>query len=141
MYASYMSKTLTHIVPALAPQLDGVGDYALNLALHLRQSHGIQSRFIVCDPQWDGPSRVEDFAVRRLRIRNEAGVWSLLAQVKERHSAVLLHYAGFGYHKLGVPLWLYLGIKSWLAERAGGPAGGSKQFSTVFHELWSWSDK
>src|SRR5271170_715631 len=122
MYASYMSKTITHIVPALAPQLDGVGDYALNLALHLRQSHGVESRFIVCDPQWDGPSRVEDFAVRRLRLRNEAGIWSLLASPKEQHPDVLLHYAGHGYDKRGVPLWLYLGIKSWLAESGCGSA-------------------
>src|SRR6266481_2252068 len=94
--------TLSQIVPALHPQIDGVGDYALNLARHLRQLHGIQSRFIVCDPQWDGPSRVEDFSVRRLRLQNEAGVWSLLASAKEPHTAVLLHYAGHGYHKLGV---------------------------------------
>ena len=129
--------TLTHVVPALAPQIDGIGDYALNLALHLRQAHGIESRFIVCDPQWDGASRVEDFAVRRLRVRNEAGIWSLLASSKEQASSVLLHYAGHGYHKLGVPLWLYLGIKSWLAEFTDSP----KQFSTVFHQSWLSSAK
>jgi hypothetical protein len=132
--------TLTHIVPAFAPQMDGIGDYALNLAQHLRQAHGIESRFIVCDPQWDGPSRVEEFGVRRLRIRTEAGIWSLLTSTKEQSAAVLLHYAGVGYHKLGVPLWLYLGIKSWLTEGANRHAGGIKQFSTVFHELWSSSE-
>ncbi len=133
--------TLTHIVPALAPQIDGIGDYALNLARHLRQAHGIESRFLVCDPEWDGSSRLEEFGVRRLRVRTAAGIWSLLASTKKPSAAVLLHYAGAGYHKQGVPLWLYLGIKSWLAEGASGAGNGRKQLSTVFHELWSSSDK
>src|SRR5258707_3620265 len=129
--------TLSQIVPALHPQIDGVGDYALNLAIHLRDLHGIQSRFIVCDPEWDGPSRVEGFLVRRLRVRNEAGIWCLLAASKERHPAVLLHYTGYGYDKRGAPFWLYRGIKSWLAEFTRGPAASQKRFSTVFHELWT----
>ncbi|MBC8096448.1 MAG: glycosyltransferase [Akkermansiaceae bacterium] len=129
-------ETITHIVPALPPQIDGVGDYALHLARRLRSDHGINSRFIVCDPDWNGPSRLEDFVVRRLRLRNEAGIWSLLAAVKE-NPAVLLHYVGYGYHKRGVPIWLYRGIHSWLAEQNGN----RKQFSTVFHELWASSSK
>jgi hypothetical protein len=128
--------TCIHIVPAMSPQIDDVGDYALNLALHLQQSHGVQSRFIVCDPGWNGPSRVAGFVVRRLRLRTEAGIWSLLASAKEKESAVLLHYVGHGYDKLGVPLWLYRGIKSWIEEEAGQQADGKKQFCTVFHELW-----
>src|SRR5580658_9714663 len=98
--------TCIHIVPALPPQIDEVGSYALNLAFHLRQLHGIQSRFIVCDPDWNGPSRLEGFVVRRLRLRTEAGIWGLLASAKEKESAVLLHYDCYGYDKLGVPLWL-----------------------------------
>jgi glycosyltransferase involved in cell wall biosynthesis len=125
--------TLAHIVPGLQPQIDGVGDYALNLAHHLRESHGIQSRFIVCDPQWDGPSRVDGFAVRRLRVRNEAGIWSLLASAKEQNATALLHFTGYGYQQLGVPFWLYRGTKSWLADNASD----DKQLFTVFHELWS----
>src|SRR5271155_6236900 len=96
--------TCIHIVPALSPQLEDVGDYALNLALHLQRLHGIQSRFIVCDPEWNGPSRLEGFQVRRLRIRSEAGIWGLLASAKEKDGAVLLHYTGYGYDKLNAPL-------------------------------------
>jgi hypothetical protein len=128
------TNTCIHIVPALPPQIDDIGGYALNLALRLHQSHGIQSRFIVCDPEWNGPSRVEGFAVRRLRLRTEAGIWSLLASAKEKDGAVLLHYAGYGYDKLGVPLWLYQGIKSWLGEQTGQSATGQKKLCTVFHE-------
>jgi hypothetical protein len=130
--------TFTHIVPALPPQIDDVGGYVLNLALRLQQSHGIESRFVVCDPQWNGPSRVEGFVVRRLRFRTEAGIWSLLASrekaSKEMDNAVLLHYAGRGYDNLGVPIWLYRGISSWLGEHTGRFTGNQKPFCTVFHE-------
>jgi hypothetical protein len=130
------TSTFIHIVPAMSPQIDDVGDYALNLAIHLQQSYGIQSRFIVCDPEWNGPSRVEGFLIKRLRLRSEAGIWGLLASAKEKDCTVLLHYSGYGYDKLGTPFWLYCGIKSWIEEQAGRPAASQMQFCTVFHELW-----
>jgi hypothetical protein len=64
-----------------------------------------------------------------------------VGSVKEQHAAVLLHYTGHGYDKLGAPFWLYRGIKSWLAEHSRGAAGSPKQFSTVFHELWDSAPK
>src|SRR5579872_2346938 len=127
---------LSQIVPSLHPRPDPVGDYALDLAIQLRERYGVQSRFIVCDPDWDGPSRIEGFIVRRLRIRNEAGIWCLLAAAKEPNAAVLLHYSGYGYDKLGTPFWLYRGIGSWLNEFAHGAPDTRRHFSTVFHELW-----
>jgi glycosyltransferase involved in cell wall biosynthesis len=133
--------TCIHIVPAMSPQINDAGDYALNLAFHLQQSHGIQSRFIVCDPDWEGPSRVEGFAVKRLRLRSEASIWGLLAASKEKDCAVLLHYAGYAYEKSGAPFWLYRGIKSWIEEQNGRPSGNQPQFCTVFHELWRSGSK
>jgi hypothetical protein len=65
----------------------------------------------------------------------------LLASAKEQHSSVLLHYLGHGYHKRGVPFWLYRGIKSWLAEQTGASVDNHRQFSTVFHDLWPSSVK
>ncbi|HUA67603.1 MAG TPA: hypothetical protein VMA13_03560 [Candidatus Saccharimonadales bacterium] len=131
---------LTHVVPTLPPQTTDMGKYALDLACQLRDQHDINSQFILCDPKWNGPSRIDGFPVRRLRFPNEAGLWSLLASIKSK-PAVLLHYDGYGYHKHGVPTWLYQGIKSWLTERNCGPAQCHKQFSTVFHELWGTSAK
>jgi hypothetical protein len=135
------NETIVQIVPSLAPQPHGIGEYAMNLALRLRKSEGIQTQFIVCSPAWNGPGRVDGFPVRRLRFQNEAGIWSLLASAKVKHSTVLLHYLGDGYHRLGVPFWLYRGIKSWLAEGAGASAAGPNQLATVFHELWRSSAK
>src|SRR5687768_15729599 len=112
------SPAITHIVPALARQIDVVGDYALDLAGHLRERHGLKSQFIVCNPNWQGPSRVEEFAVRRLRMRDEAGIWMLLSSSKGP-TMPLLHYVGYGYQKRGVPIWLWRGIRSWLREQGG----------------------
>jgi hypothetical protein len=128
------AKIIIQIVPALRPKKDGAGDYALNLALELRAAYGIQSRFIVCDPGWTGPGRIEDFGVQRLRVRNEAGIWSLLSSAKEQRPPVLLHYCAYGYNKQGVPLWLHQGIKSWLDEQSSSDAGGDKQLVTFFYE-------
>jgi hypothetical protein len=126
-------KIILHIVPALRPQSDGAGDYALKLALELRESYSIESRFIVCDPKWGGLGRIEDFVVQRLRIRSEAGIWSLLSANKLQNIPILLHYCPYGYQKLGVPLWMYRGIKSWLGEQGSLTVGGDKRLFTVFY--------
>jgi hypothetical protein len=123
---------ITHIVPAMLPQKDGAGDYALNLALGLRKQYGIQSNFLVCDPGRDGPARVEGFGIQRLRVRNEACLWSLLAAVKKEGSALLLHYCAYGYHKQGIPFWLLRGINSWVEEQQT-VSGGGGEFNTVFY--------
>jgi hypothetical protein len=126
-------KIILQIVPALRPQSDGAGDYALKLALELRESYNIESRFIVCDPKWNGSGRIEDFVVQRLRIRSEAGIWSLLSSNKLPHIPVLFHYCPYGYQKQGVPLWIYRGIKSWLGEQGSPAASGDKRLFTVFY--------
>jgi glycosyltransferase involved in cell wall biosynthesis len=126
---------LTHLVPTLPPNTGELGEYALSLARHLRDCCGINSQFILCDPDWNGPARIDGFPVHRLRFPNEARLWGLLASLKD-DPTVLLHYDGNGYEKHGVPTWLYFGIKSWLADGNGRPTQSHKQFFTVFHELW-----
>jgi hypothetical protein len=65
----------------------------------------------------------------------------LLAAIKEPRPAVLLHYCAYGYHRQGLPLWLYQGIHSWLGEGGGGGAGRQRQFSTVFYETMATAAK
>jgi hypothetical protein len=131
---------LTHVVPTLPPKTGDAGGYALDLARQLRDQYGINSQFILCNPNWDGPARIEDFVVRRLRFPNEAGLWGLLASIKDKPT-VLLHYDAYGYHKHGLPIWLYQGINSWLSERDRKSGQSDKQFSTVFHDLCELSAK
>ena len=48
-----MSNLATIIsVPRLPPAIDGVGDYALNLARQLRKDFNIQTHFIVGNSTW-----------------------------------------------------------------------------------------
>jgi len=136
-----LDKTLVHIVPGLRPRMDGAGEYALNLALELRQAHGINSQFIVCDPERDDSGWVEGFAVQRLRVKNEACIWSMLPLAKNQFPAVLLHYCAYGYNRQGFPLWLHQGIQSWLDEGGGAASGSKRQFSTIFYETLGTSVK
>ncbi len=116
----------THIVPQFAPVIDGVGDYALGLARNLRGLHGINSRFIVCDPQWTGSAEVDGFAVAGPGTFRNTG----LASALQGSDTAILHYVGYGYHPRGTPVWLADGVEEW-------KAGGGRRLLTVFHEIWS----
>jgi hypothetical protein len=54
-------RTIYQIVPRLPPLIDGVGDYSLQLARTLRENHNIDSKFIIGDPSWLGPTELEGF--------------------------------------------------------------------------------
>ena len=87
------------IVPKLPPAIDGLGDYALNLARKLRQNFGIETHFIVGDPQWVGENCIEGFPVSQVSTHSAQTLLTLLSNT---HSAtVLLHYVGYGYAKIG----------------------------------------
>src|SRR5678809_1449918 len=49
---------IVQIVPRFAPAICGVGDYARWLATKLERSHGINTRFVVGDPTWNGGAHV-----------------------------------------------------------------------------------
>jgi len=66
------------IVPRLPPAIDGVGDYALNLARQLRKDFNIQTHFIVVNPIWQGASEIEGFPVTHICDRNANKLVELL---------------------------------------------------------------
>lgn len=45
---------IIQIVPQLPPAINGLGDYALNLARQLRQDFAIETHFVVGDHSWTG---------------------------------------------------------------------------------------
>ncbi|MHC5830485.1 MAG: glycosyltransferase family 1 protein, partial [Nostoc sp.] len=59
---------ITSIVPRLPPAIDGVGDYALNLARQLRKDFNIQTHFIVGNPTWTGAAEIEGFPVSQISM-------------------------------------------------------------------------
>lgn len=118
---------IIQIVPGLPPVINGVGDYALNLARQLRQDSGTQTRFIVGTSDWIGVPNLTDFSISQLSKRSPATLYALLAQ--QTASTVILHYVGYGYAKRGCPGWLVDGLLRW-------KAGSSKaRLITMFHEI------
>lgn len=126
-------KRITQVVPQFAP-VDGVGDYALNLALWLRKEYGVETRFVVCDLRWPKREEVEGFAVEKMTCWAAA---ELTARLEGGGGdPVLLHYVGYGYQHRGVPLWLAEGLMNWKA--AGVRKGVAPRLITNFHEIWSF---
>jgi hypothetical protein len=118
------------VLPRLPPAIDGVGDYALNLARQLRQDFGRGTHFVVGDPHWSGRVPVEGFSASQVI---EQSAIAFLAQLPSDSSAtVLLHYVGYGYAKRGSPFWLVEGLQRWRA------AEKQRILITMFHELYAF---
>src|SRR4051812_20716814 len=98
------------IVPRLPPSIDGLGDYGLKLATELKHIYGLESVFIVADPNWEKSEKIP-FEAFKLDNRHSSNLLSLLPD--EDGSKVLLHYVGYGYAKRGCPFWLVQALKDW----------------------------
>jgi hypothetical protein len=120
-------KTLFQLVPKLPPAIDGLGDYALNLARQLRTDFGIQTHFLIGDPQWVGASEIEGFPITQIQVRSAVELTRCL-QAQKAHT-LILHYVGYGFAQRGCPTWLVDGLQDWLQHMAGA------QLATMFHEV------
>lgn len=110
--------SVLQIVPHLPGTLDGVGDYALNLANALAIDHGIRTTFLVA-----GSTSATS--------KNGFEVISGLALARARgYSNVILHYVNYGYQRRGVPFELRAFVKHLRAQSAG-------RWVTTFHELYA----
>ena len=129
-----MTKALVHITPRFAPQIDGVGDYARLLANELRQTSGVQSRFIVGEPSWEQVSKPVpapgDFPAVAVSRRESGALEDAIGEA----DAVLLHYVSYGYNSRGVPFWINQALRRW--KRAASP-DQPRRLVIVFHELWA----
>lgn len=123
---------LTVIVPRLPPSIDGLGDYGLSLAKQLRQEFGVQTTFIVGDPNWKGSSVTDGFVIHTLSTRTAQALESLLPANANDGQTVVVHYVGYGYAKRGSPLWLIRGLSKW---RKKAP---ERNLITMFHELFAF---
>lgn len=120
---------IIQIVPRLPPAIDGLGDYALNLASKLRQCFDIETHFVVGDIRWTGTTYIEGFPISQVTESSAANLQSLLLS---EPATVLLHYVGYGYAKRGCPFWLVDGLQRWRA------AGVNRCLVTMFHELYAF---
>jgi hypothetical protein len=119
-------QTIIQIVPRLPPAIDGVGDYALNLARQLRKDFNVQTHFIVGNPTWQGETVIEEFPVSHI---SDSSANSLVKVLNDRSLPVLLHYVGYGYAKRGCPVWLVEALKEWKRKNE------KSRLVTMFHEI------
>lgn len=117
------------IVPRLPPAIDGVGDYALNLARQIRKDFNIQTHFIVGNPEWHGLTEIDGFPVMQVTGSCANELINLLSS--DLTSPVLLHYVGYGYANRGCPVWLVDGIQRWENLQP------DRILVTMFHELYA----
>ncbi|MHC5610267.1 MAG: glycosyltransferase family 1 protein [Nostoc sp.] len=127
---------VTSIVPRLPPEIDGVGDYALNLARQLRKDFNIQTHFIVGNTKWNGAAEIDGFPVSQIsmgvagrRCRSPDALLTLLSS--DRTSSILLHYVGYGYAQRGCPVWLVDGLQRWKSLFP------KRSLLTMFHEVYA----
>ena len=122
-------KPVLHLVPRLYPAIDGIGDYALNLARNLRSLCGIPGAFLIGDPSWEGPARFDGFELAKLNDRSSEELRTQISRLDPER--LILHYVTYGFHRRGVPFWVNQAIRRWKGEKAG------RTLVIVFHELWS----
>lgn len=120
---------LVSIVPRFFPLIDGIGDYALGHARLLREASGIDTRFIVADPEWRGADSVEGFEITHLARRFASDLIDILPKAPDE--TVVLHYEGYGYAKRGCPVWLVTALERWRKENR------ERRLITMFHELYA----
>ncbi|MDY7012619.1 MAG: glycosyltransferase family 1 protein [Cyanobacteriota bacterium] len=129
-------KKLYQIVPTLPPAIDGLGDYAFNLARQLRRDCNIETHFIVGDPHWHSASdralpqtrNVEGFSASPAPDRAAKALRSILPI----NSPLLLHYSGYGYALRGCPTWLVAGLEEWRKQ-------STQLLATMFHEVYPYN--
>src|SRR5438067_5839174 len=109
--------TLLQIVPKVPGGIDGVGDYALNIAKKLREKFECDTVFATF--KTSSAENASGFEILSLdRLLNES----------RKYDHVLLHYVNYGFQKRGVPfrlLSILRQLRSWHRGR----------LVTIFHEL------
>jgi hypothetical protein len=122
---------LLAIIPRLPPLVDGIGDYALSLARVLRQDIGIETHFIVTDPNWADAGELQGFSATHLPVHTTAELLNVLSADTTDEATVLVHYEGYGYAKRGCPIWLVKALEQWRSKDK------QRRLVTMFHELYA----
>ncbi|MBD0387508.1 MAG: glycosyltransferase family 1 protein [Nostoc sp. C3-bin3] len=131
---------VTSIITRLPPAIDGVGDYALNLALRLHKDFDIETHFVVGDPTWAGATQIDGFHISQVRVCSANTLLSLLPSDRAKRTGeadrfppttVMLHYVNYGYAKRGCPVWLVDGLQRWRS------ASVNRSVVSMFHEVYA----
>ncbi len=118
---------IVQIVPRVPPLVDGIGDYSLKLAGHLREHHGISTQFLVCQQRKTLSPTLDGFPTIGLPHQE---VTSFVQAMPQEVRHVVLHYTNYPYvlGKHDAPFWLMEGLKAARQER-------DFRLVVMFHEL------
>jgi hypothetical protein len=123
--------TVLHLLPRVPPAVCGVADYTWTLARQLRESEGLESRFLIARPETSPPSPTakREFPVSTLPSRTASALLTALQQQAPAPDCVVLQLSTYGFQKRGTPLWLAF---AWarLSRLPHRP-----RLLTMFHEL------
>jgi len=130
--------TFIHIVPALPPDICGVGAYANNLACALLKQKGIRSDFIVIGQSRDARDIKRDFRAVHLGRRDPESFIQAIRKISDGPDGamaqgplrLILHYSPYGFQQFGLPFWLVPGLES-----AKKICAGKISLISFFHEL------
>ena len=115
--------SILQIVPQLPGTLDGVSDYALNLARALSAQHGLTTVFAV-----SRETSVE--ATEGFQVVSGLGQGGPADSLAQQCTHVILHYVNYGYQTRGVPFALLR-----FARELRGQLRG--RWVTTFHEIYA----
>ncbi len=117
-----MKANVLQILPRAPGAMDGVGDYARELARGLREQHGIGSAFVARETE--SRYEIDSFRIFPLQEFSQARVSG------ETCDGIILHYVNYGFQKRGVPVTLVEFLKQ-LRRDCGGA------LLVIFHELFA----
>jgi len=128
---------LIQIVPGFPPKVDGIGDYALQLARRLRRDQSIETTFLVADPDWQGGNH-DAFPVCRLGSRTPEALLEAIIELEAKAGTsslpILAQFSVYGYEKRGCPFWFIDGLDELRQKRHNA-------LCVAFHELENSSSK
>lgn len=95
---------LLQIYPRLPPAIDGIGDYAVQLAHGLSSRYGIATHFLTNPVPGQLRSAIAGFPVTEITANTST---ALLDAIPPHIDSILLHYSDYPYElKYGAPFWL-----------------------------------
>ncbi|WP_373541656.1 hypothetical protein [Chamaesiphon sp.] len=106
-----MVKQILQIIPTPPNSSDGIGDYALLLAIQLRQDFQVDTRFLVFRDDVPVEPTINGFASSRLPAHNPAAFCS---SIPADTKVIIIHFSGYPYFHtnlkgafgIGTPFWL-----------------------------------
>lgn len=128
------SQMIIQIVPQLPPIVNGLGDYGLALAKQIQKGFGINTYFVVCDPDWHGGKVIDGFPVQKVDERSAKNLIYTLNKITSSPVPILLHYVNYGYAQRGCPIWLVNGLQQWQTQKQQKKRA---PLVTMFHEVYA----